>query len=180
MPRCLMAKKRKTYFWPDRTVDGSIEIDDEEEIDVVGGVPSSHEHMLMLTNKRNNTCREIFQTIGEPQFELHTSKPHYSAQHETIHDPATVSNINMISSLTPTTITSPEMPTDIQLSANIPSQLSSFASNNILPTTLLFATQSSSFSRRPPSPTVGATAPSPTPRSPEATSRSMILQHGVY
>lgn len=39
MPRCLMAKKWKAYPWLDRVEESVIDIDDEEEIDVVGDSP---------------------------------------------------------------------------------------------------------------------------------------------
>lgn len=38
MPRCLMAKKWKTYSWPDRQ---DPQQEEEEEIDVVGDSPGS-------------------------------------------------------------------------------------------------------------------------------------------
>lgn len=41
MPRCLMAKKWKAYPWPDRVYEPTIDIDDEEEIDVVGDSPAA-------------------------------------------------------------------------------------------------------------------------------------------
>lgn len=37
MPKCLMAKKWKAYPWPDRNE--TIEVEDDEEIDVVGDSP---------------------------------------------------------------------------------------------------------------------------------------------
>lgn len=39
MPKCLMAKKWKAYPWPDRNE--TIEVEDEEEIDVVGDSPAN-------------------------------------------------------------------------------------------------------------------------------------------
>lgn len=39
MPRCLMAKKWKAYPWPDRAEEPIIDIEEEEEIDVVGDSP---------------------------------------------------------------------------------------------------------------------------------------------
>jgi scratch len=39
MPKCLMAKKWKAYPWPDRSE--TIEVEDDEEIDVVGDSPAN-------------------------------------------------------------------------------------------------------------------------------------------
>ena len=41
MPRCLMAKKWKAYPWPDRVEEPTVEVEDEEEIDVVGDSPAA-------------------------------------------------------------------------------------------------------------------------------------------
>lgn len=41
MPRCLMAKKWKAYPWPDRADEPIIDIEEEEEIDVVGDSPAN-------------------------------------------------------------------------------------------------------------------------------------------
>lgn len=41
MPRCLMAKKWKAYPWPDRVEESNLEIEEDEEIDVVGDSPGS-------------------------------------------------------------------------------------------------------------------------------------------
>ena len=40
MPRCLMSKKFKNYPWPDRVEEPSAEVEEEEEIDVVGDAPA--------------------------------------------------------------------------------------------------------------------------------------------
>lgn len=45
MPRCLMAKKWKAYPWPERPEEqsiemGTVDIEEEEEIDVVGDSPA--------------------------------------------------------------------------------------------------------------------------------------------
>lgn len=42
MPKCLMAKKWKAYPWPDRVGEPTIEVEDEEEIDVVGDSPANN------------------------------------------------------------------------------------------------------------------------------------------
>lgn len=41
MPRCLMAKKWKAYPWPDRAEEPNLDLDEEEEIDVVGDSPAA-------------------------------------------------------------------------------------------------------------------------------------------
>lgn len=41
MPRCLMAKKWKAYPWPDRVEESNLEIEEDEEIDVVGDSPGT-------------------------------------------------------------------------------------------------------------------------------------------
>lgn len=45
MPRCLMAKKWKAYPWPERPEEqivemGAVDVEEEEEIDVVGDSPA--------------------------------------------------------------------------------------------------------------------------------------------
>jgi hypothetical protein len=41
MPKCLMAKKWKAYPWPDRVGEPTIEVEEDEEIDVVGDSPAN-------------------------------------------------------------------------------------------------------------------------------------------
>lgn len=47
MPKCLMAKKFKAYPWPDRNE--TIEVEDDEEIDVVGDSPANHKQTTTST-----------------------------------------------------------------------------------------------------------------------------------
>lgn len=54
MPRCLMAKKWKAYPWPDRVEEPSIDVEEEEEIDVVGDSPAAAAASGKTTGKTTN------------------------------------------------------------------------------------------------------------------------------
>jgi hypothetical protein len=49
MPKCLMAKKWKAYPWPDRVGEPIIEVEEDEEIDVVGDSPANQKQATTST-----------------------------------------------------------------------------------------------------------------------------------
>lgn len=49
MPKCLMAKKWKAYPWPDRVGEPTIEVEEDEEIDVVGDSPANQKQTTTST-----------------------------------------------------------------------------------------------------------------------------------